>query len=241
MITIGEKPILWHIMKIYSFYGFNEFVICLGYKGECITDYFANYAFRNSNVTFDFTNYSNSGKVGIQLHSGETEPWKVTLVDTGLSTMTGGRVCRVRPFLENSTFMLTYGDGVGNININELLQFHRNHGKLATVTAVQPLARFGSLELATSGKVLRFMEKPLGGSGIINAGFFVLEPGVFDYIDGDIDSCVFEESPLERLAADGQLYAYQHNHFWKPMDTLRDRRQLEEEWAKKNCAWRIWP
>lgn len=240
MIRIGEKPILWHILKIYSYYGFNDFVICLGYKGEHIIDYFANYAIRNSNVTFDFTSYSSSGNVGVTLHGGVTEAWKVTLVDTGYGTMTGGRIHRVKPFLDNATFMLTYGDGVGDININDLLQFHRSHGKLATVTAVQPLARFGSLELSSSGRVERFIEKPSGGAGIINAGFFVLEPGVFDYLDDDVNGCVFEERPLERLASDGQLYAYQHTGFWKPMDTLRDKRQLEDEWAKPNCAWRVW-
>ena len=240
MITIGNRPILWHILKIYSQHGFNEFIICKGYKGQSITDYFANYAIRNSDVTFDFTDYSTTGKVEVDLHEVEIEPWKVTLLDTGYATMTGGRVYCCRPYINNSTFMMTYGDGVGDIDITELVKFHKSHGKLATVTSVVPLGRFGALELDSSGKVKEFREKPTKADSFINAGFFVLEPEVFDYIDADIESCVFEDAPLERLAADGQLFAYQHKGFWQPMDTLRDRRQLEKEWARADCAWKVW-
>ncbi len=231
MVEIGGKPILWHIMKIYSTYGFNDFIICLGYKGYIIKEYFANYFIHNSDVTIDLKNNQ------IIVHSIKTEPWKVTLVDTGLNTMTGGRIKRIQPYIGNKTFMLTYGDGVGNVNIEELLQFHKSHGKYATLTAVQPSGRFGVLEL-TGNQVIRFEEKPKGDGAWINGGFFVLEPQIFDYIEGD--ETVWEKEPLEKLAKDGQLMAYKHRGFWKPMDTLRDKRELEMLWQSGNPPWKIW-
>lgn len=231
MVEIGGNPILWHIMKIYSTYGFNDFIICLGYKGYIIKEYFANYFIHNSDVTIDLKNNQ------IIVHSIKTEPWKVTLVDTGLNTMTGGRIKRIQPYIGNKTFMLTYGDGVGNVNIEELLQFHKSHGKYATLTAVQPSGRFGVLEL-TGNQVIRFEEKPKGDGAWINGGFFVLEPQIFDYIEGD--ETVWEKEPLEKLAKDGQLMAYKHRGFWKPMDTLRDKRELEMLWQSGNPPWKIW-
>lgn len=242
MISIGEKPLLWHILKIYSHFGYNDFVICKGYKGHIITDYFANYALRNSDVTLDFTKYAKDHRVRTELHNPSIEPWKITLVDTGYNTMTGGRILRCKQFIENSRFMLTYGDGVGNIDIKKLLEFHENHGKLATITSVIPSGRFGALEVTANNQVASFREKPLEGPNVINAGFFVLEPEVMDYI-GSVDnpnSCVFEKEPLERLAEDGELFAYPHKGFWQPMDTLRDKRRLENEWAKPLCPWKIW-
>ncbi len=231
MVEIGGKPILWHIMKIYSTYGFNDFVICLGYKGYVIKEYFANYFLHMSDVTIDLKNNQ------LEIHNVKAEPWKVTLVDTGLNTMTGGRIKRVQKYIGNETFMLTYGDGVANINIKELLEFHKNHGKFATVTAVQPSGRFGALDLE-DGKVKAFKEKPKGDGAWINGGFFVLEPQIFEYIDGD--ETIWERDPLENLARDGQLMAYKHTGFWKPMDTLRDKRELESLWQSGNPPWKVW-
>ncbi|SNZ06196.1 glucose-1-phosphate cytidylyltransferase [Persephonella hydrogeniphila] len=231
MVEIGGKPILWHIMKIYSAYGFNDFIICLGYKGYVIKEYFANYFLHMSDVTIDLKNNQ------MEIHNVKTEPWKVTLIDTGLNTMTGGRIKRIQPYIENETFMLTYGDGVGNINIRELLEFHKKHGKYATLTAVQPSGRFGALDL-NDNEVKAFKEKPKGDGAWINGGFFVLEPKIFDYIEGD--ETVWERDPLENLAKDGQLMAYKHTGFWKPMDTLRDKRELETLWQSGNPPWKVW-
>lgn len=231
MVEIGGKPILWHIMKIYSSYGFNDFIICLGYKGYIIKEFFANYFLHTSDVTIDLKDNK------IEVHSVKAEPWKVTLVDTGLNTMTGGRIKRIKPFVENQTFMLTYGDGVGNIDIKKLLEFHKSHGKYATLTAVQPSGRFGALHLERD-KVKEFEEKPKGDGAWVNGGFFVLEPQIFDYIEGD--ETIWEKEPLENLAKDGQLMAYKHTGFWKPMDTLRDKRELELLWQSGNPPWKIW-
>lgn len=231
MVEIGGKPILWHIMKIYSSYGFNDFIICLGYKGYIIKGFFANYFLHTSDVTIDLKDNK------IEVHSVKAEPWKVTLVDTGLNTMTGGRIKRIKPFVENQTFMLTYGDGVGNIDIKKLLEFHKSHGKYATLTAVQPSGRFGALHLE-GDKVKEFEEKPKGDGAWVNGGFFVLEPQIFDYIEGD--ETIWEKEPLENLAKDGQLMAYKHTGFWKPMDTLRDKRELELLWQSGNPPWKIW-
>ncbi|MEN1989180.1 glucose-1-phosphate cytidylyltransferase [Paenibacillus hubeiensis] len=232
MIEIGGKPILWHILKIYSHYGFNDFIICLGYKGYIIKEYFAHYFLHESDVTFDFATNQQ------MIHHIHAEPWKVTLVNTGLETMTGGRLKRVKEYLNNEPFMLTYGDGVSDVNIQELVEFHRNHGKLATVTTVQPNGRFGALDLDGTSTVLGFKEKPKGDVGWINGGFFVLNPEVIDYIEGD--QTVFEEGPLKRLAKNQQLQAFKHNGFWQPMDTLRDNKFLEKEWETGNPAWKVW-
>jgi glucose-1-phosphate cytidylyltransferase len=234
MIEIGEKPILWHIMKIYSFYGYNEFIICLGYKGYCIKEYFAHYYLHESDITYDFSDSNRQ-----IIHSHFAEPWKVTLVNTGINTMTGGRVKRVQPYIGKEPFMLTYGDGVTNININQLVTFHKSHGKIATVTAIQPAGRFGALEITKDDRISGFCEKPKGDSTWINAGFFVLQPQVFDYIE-DSDSTIFERAPLENLATKGQLYAYKHEGFWQPMDTLRDKNQLENLWQSGNAPWKVW-
>jgi glucose-1-phosphate cytidylyltransferase len=233
MIEIGGRPILWHIMKIYSSYGFNDFVICLGYKGYCIKEYFAHYFLHESDVTFDFR-MSNKQIV----HNHHAEPWKVTLVDTGLSTMTGGRVKRVQEYVGNEPFMLTYGDGVGNVNIPNLLEYHQAHGKLATVTSVQPSGRFGALKLSNDNLVQGFQEKPQGDGGWINGGFFVLQPEVFDYIESD--STIFERAPMERMATDSQLVAYKHDGFWQPMDTMRDKDYLEDLWHNHKAPWKSW-
>ncbi|WP_457625254.1 glucose-1-phosphate cytidylyltransferase [Persephonella sp.] len=231
MVEIGGKPILWHIMKIYSTYGFNDFIICLGYKGYVIKEYFSNYFLHMSDVTIDLK--SNQ----MEIHNVKTEPWRVTLIDTGLSTMTGGRIKRIQPYVGNETFMLTYGDGVGNINIRELLEFHKKHGKYATLTAVQPSGRFGALDL-NGNEIKAFKEKPKGDGAWINGGFFVLEPQIFNYIEGD--ETIWERDPLENLAKDGQLMAYKHTGFWKPMDTLRDKRELEALWQSGNPPWKVW-
>jgi len=231
MVEIGGRPILWHIMKIYSHYGINDFVVCLGYKGYVIKEYFANYFLHQSDVTFDLA------KNEMEIHSCEAEPWNVTLVDTGPNSMTGGRVKRIQDYIDD-TFMLTYGDGVSNIDINALLAQHRSHNKMATVTAVQPSGRFGALDISEQNIVERFEEKPKGDGAWVNGGFFVLEPGIFDYIEGD--STVWEQEPLKNLAADGQLGTYKHEGFWKPMDTLRDCQQLNESWDKGQAAWKLW-
>jgi glucose-1-phosphate cytidylyltransferase len=233
MIEIGERPILWHIMKTYSSYGFNDFIVCLGYKGYCIKEYFAHYFLHESDVTFDFKNQSER-----VIHHHSAEPWSVTLVNTGLETMTGGRVKRVREYVGNEPFMLTYGDGVADVNIRDLAAYHAAHGKLATVTSIQPSGRFGALDLAEGNSVRGFHEKPKGDGAWINAGFFVLQPEVFDYIAGD--DTFFEREPLENLAKEQELVAYKHSGFWQPMDTLRDKNLLEELWKTGNAPWKSW-
>ncbi len=233
MVEIGEKPILWHIMKTYSTYGINDFVICCGYKGHMIKEYFANYFIRQSNVTFDIENNK------IHVHSHTAEPWKVTLVDTGEKTMTGGRVKRIQEHIGDETFCLTYGDGVSDIDINHLVEFHRQQKTVATLTAVQPPGRFGAFELLHDEvKITSFREKPEGDGAWINGGFFVFEPGIFNYIAGD--STVLEREPLQSLARDGMLSAYRHSGFWQPMDTLRDKMYLEELWESGNSPWQVW-
>ena len=232
MVEIGGKPILWHIMKIYSHYGFNDFVVCLGYKGYVIKEYFANYFLHQSDVTIDLK--ANN----MEIHQSYAEPWKITLVDTGLNTMTGGRIKRVQRYIGDESFMLTYGDGVGDVDIQALLKFHKTHKKYATVTSVQPSGRFGALNLDNNKHVLSFQEKPKGDGAWINGGFFVLEPRVFDYIQSD--ETVFEKEPLENLAHDGQLLAHTHTGFWQPMDTLRDKNHLEELWKTGKAPWKLW-
>jgi len=232
MAEIGGKPILWHIMKIYSNYGFNDFVILLGYKGYYIKEYFANYFLHQSDVTIDLSNNK------MEVHSNTSEPWKVTLLETGLHTMTGGRILRAKKFVGESPFLLTYGDGVANVDIGELVRFHKHHGKAITMTAVQPEGRFGALETNANSQVLSFMEKPKGDGSWINGGFFVCEPKVFDYIEND--QTVFERSPLEKLATDGELYIYKHESFWRCMDTLRDKIKLNELWESGEAKWKSW-
>jgi glucose-1-phosphate cytidylyltransferase len=233
MIEIGEKPILWHIMKIYSHFGFNDFIICLGYKGIVIKEYFHHYFLHESNVTYDF-------KLNQKLIENHTaEPWKVSLIDTGLHTMTGGRIKRISPYIGNETFMVTYGDGVADVKIDELVALHKKNGKIATVTAIQPNGRFGALDCNDDGMVTGFQEKPQNENGWINGGFMVLEPEVFNYIPSD-DSTVFEREPLENLAKDNQLMAYKHHSFWQPMDAIRDKNKLEELWQSKKAPWKIW-
>jgi len=233
MIEIGGKPILWHIMKMYSHYGINDFVICCGYKGYFIKEYFANYFLHMSDVTFDMANNS------MEVHQQKAEPWKVTLIDTGDETMTGGRLKRVAPYLQDEdAFCFTYGDGVSDVNISALIEFHRTHKLQATVTATYPPGRFGSLDINTDNRVMTFKEKPKGDGGMVNGGFFVLSPKVIDLIDGD--STIWERDPLERLAEGAQLVAYQHHGFWQPMDTLRDKMHLEELWQSGNAPWKVW-
>ena len=231
MIEIGGKPILWHIMKMYSAHGVNEFIICLGYKGYLIKEYFANYFLHTSDVTFDMQHNK------MEVHQNSAEPWKVTLVDTGDETMTGGRLKRVRHFLGDEDFCFTYGDGVGDVDITETIQFHKTHNTLATLTAVQPPGRFGALNM-DQHKVRGFQEKPQGDGGWVNGGFFVLSPKVIDGIDGD--STIWEREPMESLASTGQLSAYLHNGFWQPMDTLRDKNYLEELWQSGKAPWKVW-
>lgn len=233
MIEIGEKPILWHIMKIYSSWGFNDFVVCLGYKGNSIKEYFAHYFLYESDVTFDFCHPNEQ-----IIHKQCAEPWRVTLVDTGKDTMTGGRVKRIQRYVDNDTFMMTYGDGVADVNIRELVETHKRLGRIGTVTSVQPSGRFGAIEVGDDNQVVGFQEKPKGDGSWINAGFFVLEPKVFDYIDGD--STVFERDPLEQLTRKGQLSTYKHKGFWQPMDTLRDKIHLEEIWKTGTAPWKRW-
>lgn len=231
MVEIGGRPILWHIMMHYAHYGFKDFVIALGYKGEVIKKYMVDYCSLNSNLTVSL-------KDGlVKMHDGYRPDWTVELIDTGMATLTGGRIKRLAPYMGNSTFMLTWGDGVADIDLNALLAFHRSHGKLATLTAVRPTARFGHLEL-DHHRVVEFSEKPQTREGWINGAFFVLEPGVFEYIEGD--NTAFERAPLENLARDGQLMAYQHNSFWQCMDTLRDKQRLESLWEEGNAPWKIW-
>jgi glucose-1-phosphate cytidylyltransferase len=232
MIEIGEQPILWHIMKQYSHYGFNDFVICLGYKAYVIKEYFADYFLHTSNMTFDLANNK------MTVHNNFSEPWKVTLIDTGLNTLTGGRVKRIKPYTENEPFLLTYGDGVSDVNINELVDFHKKHGKMVTMTAVQPEGRFGVLDL-DGDRVESFREKSQGDMGWINAGFMVLQPEFFDYIKGG-DETILERQPLEDVAEDGQLMAFKHNGFWQCMDTQRDKKKLEEMWVSGKAPWKVW-
>ncbi|MDL1976947.1 MAG: glucose-1-phosphate cytidylyltransferase [Deltaproteobacteria bacterium] len=233
MVEIGGKPILWHIMKIYSAHGINDFVICCGYKGYMIKEYFANYYLHSSDITFDLRNNRT------EVYQNGMEPWKVTLVDTGEKTMTGGRLKRVKKYIGDETFCLTYGDGVTDLNINALVDFHRKQKTLATLTAVQPPGRFGAFNLdRNQNKIVTFKEKPQGDSAWINGGFFVLEPGVMDYIAED--STVWEREPVEKLAKDGMLSAYRHRGFWHPMDTLRDKNVLEGLWRSGEAQWRVW-
>lgn len=233
MVEIGGKPILWHIMKIYSYYGYNDFIICCGYKGYMIKEYFANYFLHQADITVDLLNNS------IEVHQSKAEPWKITLVDTGLNTMTGGRIKKIKDFIGKSTFMLTYGDGVSDININKLADFHEKNKTMATVTAVQQsVGRFGAIGLKDEYIVQKFTEKPVSDGVWINGGFFVLEPEVFDYIEGD--TTIWEREPLERLATDNHLMAYKHSGFWRPMDTLRDRIELEAMWQNGSAKWKNW-
>ena len=231
MVEIGGRPILWHVMKIYAAHGIMDFVVCLGYKGYLIKEYFANYFLHMSDVTFDMATNK------MEIHEGKAEPWKVTLVDTGDNTQTGGRLGRVRRYLDDSTFCMTYGDGVSDVNVKALLEFHRQHGKRATVTAVQPPGRFGAMEIIGNA-VHHFLEKPKGGEGWINGGFFVLEPGVLDLISGD--ETFWEKAPMETLAQRGDLQAYRHHGFWQPMDTMRDKTLLESLWVSGKAPWKVW-
>lgn len=232
MIGIGERPILWHIMKEYSYYGFNEFIICLGYKGYVIKEFFSDYFLYTSDVTFDLS------KNEMQVHDNFAEPWKVTLVDTGLKTMTGGRIKRIQKYVGEEPFMLTYGDGVSNIDINQLLSFHKTQGKLATITSINAGQKFGVLDISKNNEILSFREKNNDDGSFINGGYMVLEPEVFNYIKDD--NTVFEKEPLENLAKNHELVAYKHNGFWKCMDTLRDKNQLEEMWNSGHAPWKVW-
>lgn len=233
MIEIGGKPILWHIMKTYSAHGINDFIICLGYKGYVIKEYFSNYFLHMSNVTFDIANNS------MEIHDRYAEPWRVTLVETGEMTQIGGRIKRILPFIgDDEAFCLTYGDGVSDVDIAGTIEFHKSHGKLATVTATQPPGRFGALQISGENTVTGFQEKPMGDGGYINGGYFVLSPKVGEYIEGD--STVWEREPMENLATEGQLKAWFHDGFWKPMDTLRDKRELEAMWDAKTAPWKVW-
>jgi len=234
MVEIGGKPILWHIMKIYSHYGFNEFIICLGYKGFQIKEYFMQYYLHNSDITIEL------GKNKLDVHYTTAESFTVTLVDTGLETKTAGRLKRVQQYIGNDDFMLTYGDGVADINLQQLLAFHQSHGKIATVTAIQPEARFGGLDIGQDGTVLNFKEKPKGDGKWINGGFFVLKPTVFNYLEGDMDNTMWEDAPLETLAKDNQLKAYKHPGFWKCMDAMRDKLELESLWEHNQAKWKVW-
>jgi len=233
MIEIGGQPILWHIMKIYSTYGFNDFIICAGYKQHLIKEYFANYFLHTSDITFDFRNNNE-----MIVHHQSAEPWRVTVVDTGLYTMTGGRIKRIQKYVGDEAFLFTYGDGVGNVNIPELVSYHRAHGLTATITTVTVSQRFGVIDVGSEGIVKSFREKKDSDSGLINGGFMVLEPAVFDYIDGD--ETTFEHEPLENLSKDRQLTAYRHPGFWLCMDTQRDKEQLEVLWATGRAPWKIW-
>ncbi len=232
MVEIGGKPILWHIMKIYSYFGLNEFVILCGYKGYMIKEYFSNYYRHHADLTIDLENNRT------EYHRIIAEPWKVTLIDTGLKTMTGGRIKRVKDYIGNETFMLTYGDGIADVDISELLRYHRAHGKMVTITAVQPEGRFGAMQINELQMVQKFQEKPKGDRAWINGGFFVCEPEIFDFINDD--TTIFEREPLEKIANNNELFAYKHEGFWKPMDTLRDKKQLEELIEKNMAPWIKW-
>lgn len=233
MIEVGGMPILWHIMKLYSHYGFNEFVICAGYKQFVIKEWFANYFIHTSDITFDFTQDDK-----VIVHNKNAEQWKVTVVDTGLHTMTGGRLKRVKEYIGDEPFFMTYGDGVSNVNIAELIEYHKSHGKLATMSAVKPDSRFGVLDLSKTNEVMAFREKSSADSGYINAGFMVLDPKVLDYVKDD--KIMFEREPMEMLAKDNQLMCYKHHGFWQCMDTLRDKEKLETLWADKKAPWKVW-
>lgn len=232
MIEIGGKPILWHIMKIYSFHGINDFIICCGYKGYVIKEYFANYFLHQSDITFDMS------KNEMKIHQERAEPWKVTLIDTGENTMTGGRIKKIKSYLnEGEDFCLTYGDGLANIDISKLVSFHKSHGKIATLSAIYPPGRFGALEI-TENQVTNFYEKPRGDGALINGGYFVLKPSALDYIDGD--ATIWEQQPLNNLATDGELMSFKHEDFWQPMDTLRDKHYIEELWETGKAPWKLW-
>lgn len=231
MVEIGGHPMLWHILKIYSTQGFNDFIICLGYRGYLIKEYFANYFLHRSDVTIDLSNNQ------MRIHKTKSDPWRITLIDTGLETLTGGRIKRIKEYIGNKTFMMTYGDGLCDVNLNDLLNFHRLHGKLATLTSIQPRGRFGALMLNSGNKVQNFKEKPRNG-GWINGGYFVLESDIFDFIEGDSD--MWEKKPMEKLAKTDNLYAYKHRGFWMCMDTLRDKTELEELWNSGRAPWKIW-
>jgi len=233
MIEVGERPILWHIMKYYSAFGHNDFIICCGYKQYVIKEFFADYYLHTSDVTFDFTSENK-----MLVHTNSSEPWRVTLVDTGLNTMTGGRIKRVSDYIGDETFMLTYGDGVADVDINDLLAFHKANDKIATVTAIQPGGKFGMLDINEDHQITHFMEKSREDGGWINGGFMVLEPEVMKYISGD--DCVFERYPLEKLAEEQQLMAYRHEGFWQCMDTMRDKELLEKMWTEGNAPWKVW-
>ena len=232
MIEIGGKPILWHIMKIYSFHGINDFIVCCGYKGYVIKEYFANYFLHQSDITFDMS------KNEMKIHQERAEPWKVTLIDTGEQTMTGGRIKRIKEYLDDGEdFCLTYGDGLANIDITKLISFHKNHGKAATLSAIYPPGRFGALNIIEN-QVTSFFEKPRGDGALINGGFFVLNSKTFDYIQGD--NTIWEQEPLNKLASDGELMSFKHEDFWQPMDTLRDKHYLEELWESEKAPWKLW-
>lgn len=233
MIEIGNMPILWHIMKEYSYYGFNEFIICCGYKQHIIKEFFANYYLHKSDITFNFES-DNS----VQIHSNYSEPWKVTVVDTGLNTMTGGRIKRIQKYIGNETFMLTYGDGVSDVDISKLVEYHKKNKKLATLTAINVGQRFGVIGMNKDNQITEFREKSTNDESVINGGYMVLEPEVFNYIDGD--STIFEKNPLENLAKDNQLMAYIHNGFWKCMDTQRDYLELQSMWEDGSAKWKKW-
>jgi glucose-1-phosphate cytidylyltransferase len=233
MVEIGEKPILWHVMKTYSHYGFNDFVILLGYKGYYIKEYFSNYFLHQNNVTIDLKNNK------MEILNNHSEPWKITLLDTGLNTMTGGRIKQAQRVIGDESFMLTYGDGVSNVNITELLAFHKAHGKAVTVTSIQPEGRFGALNISENNQVTHFSEKPKGDGGWINGGYFVCKPKVFDYITADT-STVFEQSPMMDLANDGELMTFKHEGFWKAMDSLKDKDDLNKLWDTDKALWKVW-
>lgn len=234
MIEIGGMPILWHIMKQYAHYGFNEFVILAGYKQHVIKEWFADYFLHTSDITFDFT----GGKEEVVVHQNRAEPWKVTVVDTGLNTQTGGRVKRVKDYIGNEPFFLTYGDGVSDVDIARLLEFHKRHGKTVTITAVNPGQRFGSLDIAADGEIKDFREKAKGDGALINGGFMVCEPKFLDYIEGD--TTILERAPMEGVAKSGELMAYRHDGFWQPMDSLREKQMLEKLWAENRAPWKVW-
>lgn len=234
MVEIGGKPILWHIMKIYQHHGFNEFVVCLGYKGSFIKDYFFNYFIYNSDFTINLSDNS------VEIHRSNLDRFKVTLVDTGLHTNTAGRLKQIKEIVGQETFMLTYGDGVANIDLKRLLKFHYAHGGLATLTSIQTPGRFGSLSILENGEIKNFIEKPDGDGMWINGGFFVLEPGIFKYLEGDMDAIQWEKGPLINIAEDGQLFAFKHQGFWKCMDALRDRLELDQLWSENQAPWKVW-
>ena len=231
MIEIGGKPILWHIMKIYSYWGHNEFIICAGYKQHLIKDYFSDYVLHNSNVTFDF-----SGEGSITLHKNFSEPWKVTVINTGYETLTAGRIKKIKPFVGNETFLLTYGDGVCTVDVNELIKFHESHGKICTVTAVRPEGRFGALTI-DNDRVLAFREKSKDDVPFINGGYMVMRPEIFDYIEGDF---MLEQQPFDKIIQSDEMRVFKYNGFWKCMDTIRDKRELEAMWQSKKAPWKLW-